>query len=35
MEKKKSMTVVLCAKGYPGNYKEKHKIKQHKQNKIV
>ena len=26
-KKKKSMTVVLCAKGYPGNYKKKIKLK--------
>ena len=27
MEKKKSMTVVLCAKGYPGKYKKILKLK--------
>ena len=29
------MTVVLCAKGYPGNYKKKIKLNKYKQNKIV
>ena len=27
MEKQKSMTVVLCSKGYPGNYKKNLEIK--------
>ena len=27
MEKKKSMTIVLCSKGYPGKYKKILKIK--------
>ena len=26
MEKEKSMTIVLCSKGYPGNYKKNKKI---------
>ena len=26
MEKQKSMTIVLCAKGYPGNYKKNLRI---------
>ena len=27
MEKQKSMTIVLCSKGYPGKYKKNLKIK--------
>ena len=26
MEKEKSMTIVLCSKGYPGNYKKEQEI---------
>ena len=26
MEKRKSMTIVMCAKGYPGNYKKNKEI---------
>ena len=27
MAKEKSMTIVMCAKGYPGNYRKNLKIK--------